>query len=284
MAKNLNFIENKSSYFPLSSDDFPQLKPINLPNKKIIVFNHRWNTSTGWKRFVEYTDELGSEYLIWCTDPKAPNTYISKVLPFAEYGYLLQNSLCSVCFVDSYATWNLSVQDGLKFDKPVLCYKHPIMTEILGEDYPLFFTTKDEFLDLLLKIDDYDDFKWDIPNHDKIFEANLIKSMEECIGTDFKSPKDALKWMYCILKGYEFKQDITKQVQPNMGLNSVWQYIRRYLLANGIKDNPNCEYTRYSISQENLEQIENLTQNLDFKLKPNTSKQTLVHNKNHGFF
>ena len=283
---NLDIIESKSSYFPLASDEFPKPRAFNLPNKKIIVFNHRWNKSTGWKRMVEYTEDLGNEYLVWCTDPRAPTEYVAKQLPFDEYGYLLKNSLCSVCFVDSYATWNLSVQDGLKFDRPVLCYKHPIMTEILGENYPFFFKTKAEFLDLLDIVSDYEykDFKWDTPNYDSIFRNNLISKMEDCIRTDLKSPKDALKWMYCILNGYEFKQDITNQVQRNMGLNSVWQYIRRYLLVNGVQDDPNCEFTRYSISEDSLEVIQDLTKNIDFSIKPSTSKQTLVHTKNHGFF
>ena len=285
-ALNLDFVKNKSSYFPLASDKFPEPKPFNLPDKKVIVFNHRWNVSTGWKRLVEYTEDLGDEYRIWCTDPKAPKKYTGEVLPFNEYGYLLKESLCSVCFVDSYATWNLSVQDGLKFNKPVLCYKHPIMTEILGEDYPYFFKTKDEFLDLLKQVesDSGKSFEWEIPNYDEIFEMNLVSSMEDCIRTDLKSPKDALKWVYCILNGYKFKKDITNQIQPTIQLNSVWQYIRRWLLINGVKDDPNCEFTRYSISEENIKNLVDLTKDIDFNLKPITAKQTLVHNKNHGFF
>ena len=54
---------------------------------------------------VKYTEELGDDYMIWCTDPKAPKEYAGKGLPFSQYGYLLKESLCSVCFVDSYATW-----------------------------------------------------------------------------------------------------------------------------------------------------------------------------------
>jgi hypothetical protein len=283
---NLDFVKSKSSYFPLASDPFPNPKPFNIPNKKVVVFNHRWNKSTGWKRMVEYTEDLGSEYLIWCTDPRAPKEYVAKPLPFDEYGYLLKNSLCSICFVDSYATWNLSVQDGLRFDRPVLCYKHPIMTEILGDDYPFFFKTKEEFLGLLDKVEDYKDkdFKWDIPDYDEIFKNNLISSMEECIVGDLNSPKDATRWIHCILNGYQHKQEITNQVQPNMGLNSVWQYIRRWLLVNGVVDDPNCEITKYSIPDDCVDKLKSLTDGLDFQLKPNTTKQKTITNKNHGFF
>ena len=283
---NLDFVKSKSSYFPLAADPFPIPNPFNMPDKKVLVFNHRWNNSTGRKRMVEYTEGLGDDYLVWCTDPKSPKEYFAKDLPFDEYGYLLKNSLCSICFVDSYATWNLSIQDGLKFNRPVLCYKHPIMTEILGEDYPFFFKTKEEFLDLLDKVGEYEnkDFNWNLPDFDAIFKNNLITSMEECIVGDLNAPKDATRWMYCILNGYKYKEEISKQVQPNMGLNSVWQYIRRWLLVNGVVDDPTCEITKYSIPAEMVDELKKLTDGLDFQLKPNVVKEKTISNKNHGFF
>ena len=64
-------------------------------------------------------------------------------------------------------------------------------------------------------------FKWEIPNHDKIFEMNLISSMVGCIKTDLKNPKDAYKWIYCILNGYEFKKDITKKMKSEIGLKKI---------------------------------------------------------------
>ena len=283
---NLDYVKSKSSYFPLAADDFPEPQPVDLPDKKIIVFNHRWNVSTGWKRMVKYTEELGDDYMIWCTDPKAPKEYAGKGLPFSQYGYLLKESLCSVCFVDSYATWNLSVQDGLKFNKPVLCYKHPVMTKVLGEDYPFFFKTKEEFLNLLKVVEKNagKEFKWELPDHENNFKNNLISSMEDCLLTDINCPKDTMNWIYCILNGYEFKKDITNQVQPNLMLNSVWQYIRRWLLANGVLDDPNCKFTRYSIPDDKKEEFEKMTQSVEMVLKPKTTKQTIISNKNHGFF
>ena len=66
--------------------------------------------------------------------------------------------------------------------------------------------------------------------------------------------------------------------------NSVWQYIRRWLLANGIQDDPNCQFTRYSIPEDKREEFEKMTQSVEMVLKPKTTKQTLISNKNHGFF
>ena len=91
--------------------------------------------------------------------------------------------------------------------------------------------TKNQFLNLLKVIEKNNgkEFKWELPDHSKNFGSNLIESMEECLTTDINCPKDAKDWIYTILNGYEYKKDITNQVQPNLMTNSVWQYIRRWL-------------------------------------------------------
>ena len=66
--------------------------------------------------------------------------------------------------------------------------------------------------------------------------------------------------------------------------NSVWQYIRRWLLMNGIQDDPNCQFTKYSIPDDKKEEFENMTQSIDLVLKPSTTKETIVVDKLHGFF
>ena len=47
--------------------------------------------------------------------------------------------------------WNLSTQDGLSLNKPVLIYDHPTMRKVVGDDYPLFFKTKEDFQSKLMK-------------------------------------------------------------------------------------------------------------------------------------
>jgi hypothetical protein len=283
---DLDYIKDKVSYCPMQIDDFPEPKPVELPNKKIILFNHRWNKSTGWKKMIEYTKDLGDEYMIWCTDPKAPKEYSGKHLSRAEYRYLVENSICTISFVGGYATWNLSIQDGPMLGTPGLVYDHPTMREVLGDDYPFFFKTKDEFLKLLTVVDrnHHQQFKWELPDHSKTFSSNLIQSIEDCIKTDVNCPKDALNWIYTMLNGYHYKKDITNQVQPNLMTNSVWQYIRRWLLVNGIEDDPNCQFTKYSIPDNKKEEFEKMTKLVDLVLKPSTTKETMVVDKLHGFF
>jgi hypothetical protein len=239
---NIDYVRDKSMFFPLSSDELPKSKTIDMNYDKVIVFNHRWVKSTGVNRLLEYMEGM-DEYKIWCTDYKAPKEYVASKLDRGEYRYLLENSLCSVSFVDKYATWNLSVQDGLSLNKPVLIYDHPSLRKVVGDNYPFYFKTKEEFQSLLRKIDTVKNFEWKLTDYNLIFENNLVNSMKNIMSKPRKHiPKDALNWLYCILNGINYKHDIAKQIQPNIQLNSVWQYIRRYLLEIGIEDNINSPY------------------------------------------
>lgn len=281
---NESYISDKTSYMPTSHAPFEGEQEIQLPNKKIIVFNHRWSQSTGMNRFLEYTEPLlkDSQYLLWVTDKDAevPKGYHTSDLNYKEYAYLLKNSYCSVCFVDSYATWNLSVQDGVSLRKPVLVYEHPVMKAVLGKDYPLFFKTPQEFMFQLENLREHVDYP--LMPHDETFKENLIRDMESMIDVPKNTPKDALAWLYYIANDYSLKSQITSQVQDTIQLNSVWQYIRRWLLANGVVDDPNHPLTKYTISDE---KVKELIEGMNMSFKPINKKvppAKLV--KKHDFF
>ena len=89
--------------------------------------------------------------------------------------------------------------------------------------------------------------------------------------------------MYCILNGLNYKHDIAKQVQPNLQLNSVWQYIRRYLLEIGVKDNINSPFVNYSIPDEIKDQVQNMVKNVNLDIEPRTIKRKIVTKKHNWF-
>ena len=45
----------------------------------------------------------GLDYDVWCTDSKAQRNIKFQGLTRPKYRHLLENSLCSVCFVDNYS-------------------------------------------------------------------------------------------------------------------------------------------------------------------------------------
>ena len=96
-------------------------------------------------------------------------------------------------------------------------------------------------------------------------------------------PKDAHNWLYCIENNINFKNDIIKQIQPNIQLNSVWQYIRRYLLEIGVKDNYKSPYVSYSIPEELKKDLTLLTKNVNLTLTPRQKSEKVVVKKHDWF-
>ena len=146
-------IDSKIVEMPLSSPNDVDVEPFDLPTGKIVVFNHRWNGTTGINRLRKYIDKgIFNDYILWFTDEKCDlkgDNIIVKGLQRKQYNYLLCNCYASICFVDGFAVWNLSAQDSIKFNCPTLIYKHPVMEKIVGKDYPHFFTKPAEFKEKL---------------------------------------------------------------------------------------------------------------------------------------
>ena len=280
---NHQFIKDKTKTFPISSNKLKDSEPFEINYDNVLVFNHRWVKSTGVNRMIEYMDGL-NDYQVWCTDFNAPKEYIASKLNSGQYRYLLENSLGSMCFVDTYATWNLSIQDGLSLDKPVLVYDQPAMRKVVGDNYPLFFKTKDEFQTQVKKLKSMENFVWKVENHDRKFYDDLLYSMMTIMAKERTHiPKDAMNWLYCILNGINYKHEIAKQVQPNIQLNSVWQYIRRYLLEVGVNDNITSPYVNYSIPDDIRDKVTDMVKDVELELTPTTIKRKIVTKKHNWF-
>ena len=101
-----------------------------------------------------------------------------------------------------------------------------------------------------------------------------------------KLPQDAMNWLYCILNGVTQKSHITEQVQPHLAANSTWQYIRRWLLSKGVRDNPKTPYTNYDFSKSNIDQalIDECLNTVKLDLKINKRKRLSSIDKDVGWF
>ncbi len=266
-----NVMKEKINYFPLGVGDLPDPEPFPLPDKKILVFNHRWNQSTGIKKLIEWTKDLDrDEWLVWITDDDARKPKAGKPAPDwmkvqnlpsgGQYRYLIDNCYASICIVNDYMTWNLSVQDAIKANRPSLTFKHPTQEHVLGKDYPLYFTDKKSFLELLENTPK--DFQWDLPPHDERFKENLINDLiEACDGKKkrtVKTPSAGIEWLYHILKDNGFKKNLLYNSHPNLYLSNTWEKIRLWCLSKGIKDDPNYEYTRLFVPDDKRDEIQKL--------------------------
>jgi hypothetical protein len=235
---------------PLSGRIDVEPTPFNLPNKKILLFNHRWAESSGIKRMVEYVDKLDDSYIVWITDESCDvknDKFIIKNLPYSDYAYLVENCYASICFIDGYTTWNLAVQDALIKKRPSLFFEHKTIRKVVGEKYNGGFKNFEEFK-YILEINDADDFdNCIISEHDFIFELQLKTAMLEHWKDTAKKPKDADAWINCIENGITDKKAICTKVNPKVRLNGTAHFVRRNLLNNGVSDDIKKPYTQYFI-------------------------------------
>jgi hypothetical protein len=232
---------------PLSSKLDVEATPFDLPQgKKILVFNHRWNESSGIKKLIDYSKELSDEYLIWITDESCdvemPNFFV-KHLRYSDYAYLIQNCYASLCFIDGYSTWNLSVQDSILMGKPLLYLDHPTIKLVVGETNNGFFKNKVEFLHLLENLPNVDSTK--LHEHDFVFELQLKSAMQRYWDDTKKPPKDTQRWIDAIENGCNTKRELIEKVYGGSRSTGSQHYIRRHLLNNGYRDNIKNSMTEY---------------------------------------
>jgi glycosyltransferase involved in cell wall biosynthesis len=239
---------------PLSSKFDVEATPFYLPNKKILVFNHRWNESSGVRKLIEYSKLLPEEYVVWITDEGCdeilPN-FIVKHLKYSDYIYLIQNCYASLCFINGYSTWNLSAQDSILMGKPLIYFDHPTIKLVVGEDNNGFFKTKEEFLNLLENLPNVDATK--LYEHDFIFELQLKSAMKNYWQDTKKPPLDTQRWINAIDGGFNTKRMIMEKVYYGTRATGSQHYIRRHLLHNGFKDNiKNAHSEYYREGKENM--------------------------------
>ena len=275
---NLENLRKKIAIFTTPGGNFIGVdsEPFQLPNKKILVFNHRWNKSTGINMMMDYTKELreSGEYLVWCSDVVADKEFVAKNLKYSQYRYLLENSIASLCFVNGYATWNLSAQDGINLSKPVLIYRHPTLETVVGKDYPFFFKTKEEFLEKLKKLPEK--FEWKLDDFEGIFRDSLHQAMKEVLFKKIQDSKYGREWIYYILNGIGQKRQILDQTSQVMVENSSYQFARRWLIQQGVKDDPNSKYTNYFIHGDTAK-YEELVKDVKANIRPFTPNKTITN-------
>jgi hypothetical protein len=245
---DISSLVSKVGYMPLSSKIEVEPTPFELPDKKILVFNHRWNESSGIKKLIKFSEHLTDDYLIWVTDDNCDisnERFLVKHLPYSDYCYLLKNCHASLCFIDGYCTWNLSAQDSMLMGKPLLYYKHDTISKVVGDDYKGYFTDVEEFLALLDNLPNK--LSETIHEHDFVFELQLKSIILDSWYDTKKPPKDAAAWINCIKSGITDKKSISKSVNEKVKLNGTAHFIRRHLLCNGIRDNVSSPYTQYFI-------------------------------------
>ena len=226
-------------------------KPIELPDKKIILFNHRLNNTTGWKEVLKIFKKLDrSDSVLWFTDEQnmkenkeleqIPNVIV-KSIPFESYGYLLKKSHFTICNLQDYATWNMAVLDSMNYGTQVISNDLSLMKE-LGCNYQndLEYGIKKYLeLDKIHRENKYiEDFKLQ-----EYIESEITKRAEG------KDPKK-LDQVKGLINSKETEKREFVNTFWSFHANSNFQIIRWCLLISGYNDDISKKLSIYKLNND----------------------------------
>jgi len=237
-------------------------EPIDLPDKKIILFNHRLNNTTNWRGVVDRLKDLFTsrqDFVLWITDENRNLSAIKelKELPFViireipdkSYGFLINNCHFSVCNHKGYSTWNMAILDAMENGAFTIVPKDDVYISMFRniESKWGIFHNRDDLLDMMnnlldMPIEKIKD-KWrrekkyiqPIYNH----LDGVVLDIESFIRKRIDSRKIPKK--YGKVKDMILKSDgVSKRDWVNefwsFHANSNFQIIRWMMLNNGIFD------------------------------------------------
>jgi hypothetical protein len=134
----------------LGCDTFVRGTPI----PKTILFNHRDDAYTGAQWFFEEMDKLWSkrqDFKVLTSIASVSKPYTQSIRHPDREQYLNNVGSADVgvgCFT-KYSAWSMSTTDGLSRGVPYILPKGLCYEEMVGDDYPLMYRGKREFVNML---------------------------------------------------------------------------------------------------------------------------------------
>lgn len=140
-------------YLGIDNYDFDVVKKI--PNS--ILFNHRPNEYTGWKKFLDVMDEIyeqRQDFKVYGTLIEAERPYIERVRFPERKDYLqfIKKMVVGIGFFQTYSAWSISTTDGMSRGIPYLVPNKLCYPELMGHNYPLFYSDVKDFKSKLIDI------------------------------------------------------------------------------------------------------------------------------------
>lgn len=244
--------------------------PMDLPDKKIIMFNHRLNNTTNWKDVLDICTKLHEkrdDFVLWFTDEgrnlkelSALDDYpflIVKEIPDENYGYVLSKSHISICNHRGYSTWNMAVLDAVMngcFTLVPYDSVYPDMFGGVGVDIGMYHNFDDlgNRVNMLLST-----AQWELESRlievQKWVERRLLiplSSIKDDFVRDIKSRVRKKPKKYDDVKTMILEQSETHKKEWvnkfwSFHVNSNFQLIRWNLLSDGIHDDTSESETLY---------------------------------------
>jgi len=252
MTYNSGFFYPKPTKF--GEDEFQ------LPDKKIILFNHRLNNTSGWQKVFNICEKLArtrDDFVLWFTDEqnlKAKNKFdahwvITKSIPFKSYGYLMKNSHFSICNTQGYATWNLAILDSIVNGCLPLVPNIPLYKSMLNHT-GVYFNDLEEMIPTLLDNEREINQKMvggmSLPSDETDIKKFIINEIQNRVKVSIAK--------YDEVRGYITDKKVCKKSDFinhfwSFHVNSNFQLIRWKLLSDGFVDNTRLSHTEWSATE-----------------------------------
>lgn len=235
-------------------------EPFELPDKKIILFNHRLNRTTNWKSVIESIERLEREdFVLWLTDDSQMQYkdylnkpyIINKSVASENYGYLIENSHFGICNHSGYSTWNMALLDAYANGCFMTVPDEPSYRYMFGENFKYYQDTKSDITNLLNSLldkqkNELDNIRKETIESSPCFKKNrgIKEDIESAISTASKPAKyEDVTNLIDISDGIA-KRDIINNLW-SFHVNSNFQKIRWKLLLDGYRDDTRCSETIY---------------------------------------
>ena len=119
-----------------------------LSEPKLLLFNHRHNSYTGYKWLIGCLDKLWEQrkdFKLIVTHTDLKREYSEKFSASkSEYMDNFDNIYLGIGAFKNYSSWSISVTDGFSRGVPYLLPNDLVYGEMIGEDYPLFYDNNEE--------------------------------------------------------------------------------------------------------------------------------------------
>jgi len=243
-------------------------KPMELPNKKIILFNHRLNNTTNWKMVYEIAERIyqdRQDFVLWFTDEgrnlantkkfKESPFLVVKEIPDESYAYFMKKAYFAVCAHKGYSTWNMAILDTVANGCYTLVPFDGVYVDMLGTagQYHNFTDLEERMREALSSpVAKLKTFNSLTQSH--IYRSLLVPLRDivndmhsDILGivTNAKQPAKYDKVRdYIEEKGVATKRDWVNEFW-SFHTNSNFQKIRWSLLLNGFSDNTKEKESTY---------------------------------------
>ena len=223
------------------------------PKEKVLVFNHRDNGYTGFRKLITVLDKLYEQR----QDFKLLTTLINLDRPYAKtvnitnretYLKALSECYAGIGYFQNYSAWSISTTDGLSVGVPYLLPNAYCYPEMLGKDYPLLFDDEKDFLSKLNSLLDDTDLREKLSK--EVFETSknfLWKKRTDAFNNLINEAIAKLPILrketdsyHKLVKIIESDKSITKKYllkKMNWGINIGWNRYKNMLRKNGIELN-----------------------------------------------